>query len=71
MTGLLRRLLGRRGHKNPVADDMFRLVLLRDDPWFTYSGSRSWCDAKTKRCFCGGSCCACRHTERRPDGGAS
>jgi hypothetical protein len=66
MTNLL-RLFVRRGHKKPVADDMFRLVLLSDDPWFTYIGRRSWCDAKAKPCFCGNRCCTCTHTERQPE----
>jgi hypothetical protein len=71
MREFMKRLTRRRGHKNPVPDGKARLVTLDDYSWLTYSGRRAWCDTKPRPCrTCGGSCCPCRHTERKP-GGAS
>lgn len=74
MRRLLRLMTRKRGHVDPVPDGRARLVTLTDYPWLDYSGDRAWCDAKLRPCgVCGGSCCACQHTERRPvvDGGES
>lgn len=67
---LLDRLRGwlRRGHRDVTPDGMPRMLLLTDDPWPTYIGTRSWCDGRARPCrVCGGRCCACRHTEQRLD----
>ena len=57
------------GHRDPIPAGEFRLVQLRDDWWSpnTFIGGRAWCDARLRDCSaCGGRCCGCRHTERRP-----
>ena len=55
------------GHRDPVPVGEPRLVQLTDDPWSnTFIGGREWCDARLHPCeVCGGSCCRCRHSERR------
>lgn len=65
---ILRRLLGRRGHADPVPEGRGRLIVLTDYYPLDYIGDRAWCDAKRRPCDeCGGRCCACRHTERRDE----
>ena len=54
-------------HKDPTPDNMYRMVLLTDDPYSIFLGDRAWCDGKPVDCrVCGGKCCSCKHTERRP-----
>lgn len=47
---------GSRHSGSPVPAGMFRLVILDDNPYPTYSGWREWCDGKPhwedKSCQC-------------------
>jgi hypothetical protein len=45
----------------PVEPGMFRLVILDDNPYPTYSGWRKWCSGKP---FWEDRKCECAHTER-------
>lgn len=64
----LKALLARdTRHKDSTPQNGYRLVLLTDDPYNIFLGNREWCDGKARPCrVCGGNCCTCRHTERRP-----
>lgn len=55
----------RRAHLDPVAPGMFRLMVLTDDPYPTYSGYRAWCSGTP---FWSDGTCRCTHTEEAPRG---
>ncbi len=50
----------------PTPEGMFRLMVLDDNPWPTYTGWREWCDGKKFWLETGG--CECRHTEAHQRG---
>lgn len=53
----------RRWHQAQEPSASFRLMVLNDDPYPTYTGVRAWCDGRLKPCFCGRRCCDCHHRE--------
>jgi hypothetical protein len=56
----------RRGHPLfETSDECSRLMVI-DDEWFpTYIGTRAWCDGVRRDCaLCGMRCCPCRHSDR-------
>ncbi len=51
-----------RRHKNPVPARDFRLMMLDDNPYPTYIGTREWCTGEP---YWDDKTCECTHTERR------
>lgn len=52
-----------RAHRDPVPPTMFRLVVLDDNPYPTFSGYRGWCSGTP---FWSDGTCRCTHTDKAP-----
>lgn len=54
-----------RAHRDPVPLRTFRLMVLTDDPYPTFTGTRPWCSGTP---FWSDGTCRCTHTEEAPRG---
>jgi len=62
LSWLRRRFRRSFEHRDSVPQSMFRMVMLDDNPYPTYIGTREWCDGKP---FWSDGTCRCTHEERR------